>query len=98
MVSIDFLYLNKPVIDHGHIPDLSSNIKIPGEYCIFNRTVTQGKILENSATALRGIFCSFTEIWQQYRAANESSQPHAANCSEMGLIRQSFQFYTKKKT
>jgi len=43
MVSIDFLYLNKPVIDHGHIPDPSSNIKIPGEYCIFNRTATRGK-------------------------------------------------------
>jgi hypothetical protein len=39
MVCIDFLYLNRPDIDHGHIPDLSSNIKIPGEYCIFNRTV-----------------------------------------------------------
>jgi len=55
MVSIDFLYLNRPVIDRGHIPDLSSNIKIPGEYCIFNRAVTHGKF-RKFCTAMRGIF------------------------------------------
>jgi hypothetical protein len=56
MVSIDFLYLNRPVIDHGHIPDLSSNIKIPSEYCIFNRKVSQNGKFRKFRTAMRGIF------------------------------------------
>jgi len=61
MVSIDFLYLHKPVIDHGHIPDLSSNIKIPGVYGIFNRTVTHGKF-RKFCTAMRGIFVCLLEV------------------------------------
>lgn len=61
MVSIDFLYLNRPVIDQGHIPDLSSNIKIPCEYCIFNGKVEQNGKFRKFYTAMRGIFVCLLE-------------------------------------